>query len=971
MDKRELNIAENWERVYDAFQQINFKAWDFITIKESLLDYLKLYYPENFNDFIESSELIAILELFAYIGELLSYRIDLNAHENFLSTAERKESVLRLAKFLSYNPSRNIPARGLVKITTVRTTERLVDSNGIDITNKTIRWNDPNNPNWKEQFTLVLNCVLEQNFGTVVPTDRVQVQNVLFELYTLKNLPIPTNTIPYNVSVADTSIPMELVSAEITSYGPREKRPENNQRINILYLRDGLGDSSDNTGFFFFTKSGTLHRKKLHFDGVLPNQTEVIKVDHINDTDVWLNQIVPETGEILRSGEELYGEPKVGEWQQVDIAHSHNILFNTLKYRNKYEVETLDNDNIRLIFGDGNFSSIPGGIFDLWYRVTEPVLVGQTTSIPRNAIQNESGAVTYIGASGSVDTFAFTFTLYDSIQNSAPSEALERIKEVAPSVYYSQDRMVNGKDYNEFMLQDNSILKLRAVNRTFSGDSKYIAWHDPKSYYENVKLFGDDLSIYFDTSIKATTILPEQLPPEDGGLNVPIISTLIDNYLQPLLENENVRNSLILHGASPENIKNSFTTSERVNISNGILAAINASPNTLYLLYNVNNNQEDNVWTTHFASPPQQWTLSVESRTDNSWVVSYRSNELTAHSGEVKFVVNNNGRRVYTYDTLRGNYDELTVLKANINSDGNVLDKNHRFLIVGGKSIDVGLHTGLCNYSEVSILPYGTNIHGLPDNADLDYLIPIDSRIYFHREDENSPWKIVEYFPDIEIYILDEPSLWKAERGVSGINFLWMHRTPRYHLIDPSMTNIIDTFLITRGYYSDFRKWLNGHRATQPTPPSSYSLSGDYARLLGNKMISDTNILHSGKFKLLFGHRAEESLQATLKVIKAANSATSNNQIKAQIVNIVKDFFHIDNWQFGQPFYYTELAARIHSYMSGDIESVVLVPKSATHAFGSMFEVLCHESEILHVDISVDDIEIVESLDPRTLKQRL
>ncbi len=141
---RVVNRAENWERVYEAFQQINFSAWDFNTIKESLIDYLKLYYPEDFNDFTENSDLIAILELFAYVGELFAYRYDLNAHENFISTAERKESILRLAKLLSYNASRNIPARGLVKITSIITTERVFDSAGTDLANRTIYWNDPN-----------------------------------------------------------------------------------------------------------------------------------------------------------------------------------------------------------------------------------------------------------------------------------------------------------------------------------------------------------------------------------------------------------------------------------------------------------------------------------------------------------------------------------------------------------------------------------------------------------------------------------------------------------------------------------------------------------------------------------------------------------------------------------------------------------------------------------------------------------
>jgi len=93
---RIISRAESWERAYLAFQNVNFAAFDFDIIKQSMIDYVKLYFPEDFNDYIESSEFIAILELFAYVGELLMYRVDMNSHENFIDTAERKQSILSL-----------------------------------------------------------------------------------------------------------------------------------------------------------------------------------------------------------------------------------------------------------------------------------------------------------------------------------------------------------------------------------------------------------------------------------------------------------------------------------------------------------------------------------------------------------------------------------------------------------------------------------------------------------------------------------------------------------------------------------------------------------------------------------------------------------------------------------------------------------------------------------------------------------
>ena len=98
---RQISRAESWSTVYKAFQNINFSAYDFNTIKRSLIDYIKLYHSENFNDYIENSEIVALIEVFSYVGEILAYRQDMNAHENFFGLAERKDSILQLAKFIS------------------------------------------------------------------------------------------------------------------------------------------------------------------------------------------------------------------------------------------------------------------------------------------------------------------------------------------------------------------------------------------------------------------------------------------------------------------------------------------------------------------------------------------------------------------------------------------------------------------------------------------------------------------------------------------------------------------------------------------------------------------------------------------------------------------------------------------------------------------------------------------------------
>lgn len=675
---RITNRAEIWEKAYDVFQQVNFAAWDYNTIKQSLIDYIKLYRSEDFSDFIESSEFITILEIFAYVGELMAYRADMNAHENFISTAQRKESVLRLAKLLSYNASRNIPARGIVKITSVSTTERVFDSRGLDLTNKIIYWNDANNPNWKEHFILVMNKCLEQKFGSVLASDRVQVNDVLFELYTLNSAPVANEVIPFFISVSGNTYQMEVVPTKLDSkLGPYEKRPEKNQKMTVMYLSDGLGDASPNTGFFYMVKQGNLGKISATFDGITPNQFIDVNVVNCNETDVWVNNIDPVTGDII-AGNTITGT-RDGEWERVDIANAQNVLFNTNPYTNKFEVQTLDRDKFRVIFGDGNFARIPSGRFDIWYRTS----ANEELVIPTTAIQSVGVPIVYNTASGRPETITTTVSLTSPIQNATPSEDIEHIRRIAPAVYYTQDRMVNGRDYNEFMLQDNSILKLRSINRTFAGDSKYIKWHDPRENYENVKIFGDDLVLYYNSFDYSFNVKSSDLPEEDGAANVELIDAIINNHLEPMLQEEFYFIKTVLNGIQPLNVRRQFNSTEKLALQSALLNIINASPDTFYISFVT----ESNTFVVS-SSEPTNWDFSVTLSVDGNWTFLYKAVRLTVHSETTKFWISNSTDRVVTYDTLNPNYDNIVILKANTSATSTLLSENQYFRVIRQERID-------------------------------------------------------------------------------------------------------------------------------------------------------------------------------------------------------------------------------------------------------------------------------------------
>ena len=89
--------TNDWKTIYKTFSQADFQSYDYETLRKTFVDYLKTYYPETFNDYVESSEYVALLDLIAFMGQGLSFRDDLNTRENFIDTAERRDSVIKLA----------------------------------------------------------------------------------------------------------------------------------------------------------------------------------------------------------------------------------------------------------------------------------------------------------------------------------------------------------------------------------------------------------------------------------------------------------------------------------------------------------------------------------------------------------------------------------------------------------------------------------------------------------------------------------------------------------------------------------------------------------------------------------------------------------------------------------------------------------------------------------------------------------
>jgi hypothetical protein len=1112
--QNKLIAAEDWKRVYQSFKNADFKSYDFDNLRRTMITYLRENYPEDFNDYIESSEYLALIDLIAFLGQNLAFRFDLNARDNFLELAERRESVLRLARLLSYNPKRTQPANGLLKFTSISTTESVIDSNGRDLSNQTIVWNDSANSNWYEQFIKVINASLPetQQFGK--PTDSATISGVPCEQYRFNASNTEVPIYGFSKNIDGRNIDFEVVSTTFSGANSiYEEAPFPTNSLAFLYRDDGGGPPSSNTGFFAHFRQGTLQEST--FSIARPSTSETLDIDspNVNNSDVW-----------------LYGLDSIGFestlWTKVDSVEGNNIIYNSLSknIRDIYSVLTRSLDRIRLIFADGTFGNLPQGNFKIYYRTSN----GLSYSINPADIKNVTIDIPYISRAGKKEIVTVALGLKYTVTNAAIAETSDEIKNNAPATYYTQSRMITGEDYNILPLSVNQeVIKIKAVNRVSSGISRYFDLKDSTGKYSTTNLFGTDGIIYKEPIVDIFTfsvstrsdienVVLNQIEPIIGLRrtidfyldNYPTI-TLAPNYsaffqktsavnlstgyigdidnaatkklgsftssnlrylipgalvkfIPPVGKVFDADNNIIDSALADEtsklyvwskviNVISDGTASNTGQLANGTGPVIlnDVIDSTAYadsILPKFVTGLESSVITRivdlifankefglRYDANLTTWKIVTDTNVDKkndfslgkagdvsnqqldaSWIVLFETNGETytvtsrgtryvfESEKEIRFFYDSSDK---VYDTSTGKIvrDKISVLGINTAPDVTTpinLDINWE-IIDEYKGSD-----GYIDSKKISISFYDNDEDGVVDNPEIFDIIVAPtinpsqkfifqkSRVsidgitdYYYIKNENDLIKIFTSQSVVDsnllsnqqlIYIMDENVVkvfykesvsfvitteYRAFVGRDILKFQYVHAADESARIDPAATNIIDIFMLTKSYDTQYRLWLNGDLATKPLPPSSDALFINFGTELGKiKAISDEVIYHPVKYKNLFGSKSDMSLQATFKVVKNSSLIVSDNDIKTGVVTAIKEFFSIDNWDFGDTFYFGELATYIMNRMSPRIANIVLVPKNQNLAFGSLYEIKANPDEIFASSVSVDNIEIISEI---------
>tara|TARA_R110000851_G_scaffold2637_1_gene10786 strand:- start:533 stop:1270 length:738 start_codon:yes stop_codon:yes gene_type:complete len=210
---------------------------------------------------------------------------------------------------------------------------------------------------------------------------------------------------------------------------------------------------------------------------------------------------------------------------------------------------------------------------------------------------------------------------------------------------------------------------------------------------------------------------------------------------------------------------------------------------------------------------------------------------------------------------------------------------------------------------------------------------------------------------------------YKSYIGREELKFQYNHVTDENTRIDPSSTNIIDTYILTRQYDTIFRQYLNNIVIDRPLPPSSDQLFRSYGAEINKiKSISDEVIYQPVKYRVLFGNKSEPAMQAVFKIVKNSTRVVNDNDLKSRVISAINNFFALDNWDFGETFYWSELSAYVMKELSPDLSSIIIVPRDSLSSFGSLFEIKLESDEIFISSAVVDDVEVITAITAERLK---
>lgn len=96
---------------------LSYTHQDFWSMKTRLINFIYEQFPQDFNDFVESSLALMITENFAFIADLISFKLDQYINELFIDTVTEVANAFRLARLVGFQPTPPVAATAMFSAT--------------------------------------------------------------------------------------------------------------------------------------------------------------------------------------------------------------------------------------------------------------------------------------------------------------------------------------------------------------------------------------------------------------------------------------------------------------------------------------------------------------------------------------------------------------------------------------------------------------------------------------------------------------------------------------------------------------------------------------------------------------------------------------------------------------------------------------------------------------------------------------
>lgn len=965
--------------VKQAYEYATFSAYDYASVKRVLIDKIRSEFAEVFNDYTEYNELIMIINSFAYISELFAYRLDINAQEAFIQTAQIKENVIKLAEWIGYSPKRCIPARGLFKITNITPNFDFFDARGENLRNVNIVWSDTNNVFWKSQFNSIIQYIVNEQVLNADESKRVQINNTLIEQYTIDNFQTSYGTIAIK---SNNGIVFDVVSSTVNQDGFIENHPRSSNKTSVYFLDSGTSDSSANTGYFVDCVQGNIKSSNITFSQVIPNNTYIITDTNINQFDVWLYEVNTDTF-----------------WDNTS-----NLYFNNSDRKKIFKIKTLTDNSIQLEFGDGDISEIPVGNFVVYYRTS----INENTVIDKSNLSSIKVIIPIL-INDIKQTISCTLSCQSDLQTSA-SEDMQHIKRVASTQYQIQDRMVTEYDYKYFLQQDPRILCYNPIVRRRIGESTYFKWmqQDRNQFNQLV----DDVTILME---------PKILLDEYSNTTATNIATIIEDllFLPPIMQAQS-----FLSGVNPSRTVFSKTIGSEHDILLQKLGATvsNTVPTFPFAL---SKSTISDTWI--FNNRPRVNGLPVWEFEDIiiiDQVVASSNVTWKIYTKPYNMVLGKNGLSLlhdematlqqFTTHKLNTNYNNVL-----INSVANIFSSN------------TYTNDGIIIQNACNIVTKDVNSNGIPDILDIikdpynlcskQYVLPtyIESGMYYvDIPSTNSPvvpftkdivsvkdtlnnavsfeYTTQQYTPTRKIKVLttdmsvtvnikqyifykvennnivilpfsfdnfnsvvgmkdNHPTI-KRACGKSDLLIKYGVNIPYYYTLNPEQTNLIQITIITTQMLTQYKKFVTN--GIVYTPETSFDMDSKFGYLLTKRMFSDTVALLPGKIVSFIGNTSIDERRMEIQVKKNPKGFMLQTDIKKAIISIITNAFGVD-FVLGETVHISQIIGLIMYSLANDVVDVQFVSKNPSTFNEPVLQVVGDTNELLYPHVDYSDIVFV------------